>query len=229
MSFILEALRKAERERELRTASKPHSLAPQAPARVARAWPVVAALLLNAGLLGALLVPRYFNRPPETDQGKAVTPEAPAPEPPERIERAAAERVPAAPKTAAPRPRAVAPLLEPSAPRSGPKSSRDGRPPVAATSPPAFDAPAPGSAPDRGAEIPPLPRFEQMPPEVQAAVPDLKLNLIAYATDPGQRLVYIKNRRYLEGEIVEGAYRVETIRREGVVLSHRGERFVLMP
>jgi len=41
--------------------------------------------------------------------------------------------------------------------------------------------------------------------------------------------VYIKNRRYVEGDVIEGKLRVETITRKGVVLSYDGERFLLPP
>ena len=74
-----------------------------------------------------------------------------------------------------------------------------------------------------------MPSYVEMPAEVQAAVPDLKVSLMAYAPNPAERLVYIKNRRYVEGDVIEGKLKVETITRKGVVLSYDGERFLLPP
>ena len=74
-----------------------------------------------------------------------------------------------------------------------------------------------------------MPSYVEMPAEVQAAVPDLKVSLMAYVPNPAERLVYIKNRRYVEGDVIEGKLKVETITRRGVVLSYEGERFLLPP
>ena len=74
-----------------------------------------------------------------------------------------------------------------------------------------------------------MPSYVEMPAEVQAAVPDLKVSLMAYVPNPADRLVYIKNRRYVEGDVIEGKLKVEIITRKGVVLSYDGERFLLPP
>ncbi len=66
-----------------------------------------------------------------------------------------------------------------------------------------------------------------MPAEFRSQVPDLAVNLMAYAQDPSERLVYINNRRYQEGELVEGKLKIDAITREGVVLSYQGRRCLL--
>lgn len=257
MSFILEALKKAEREREARATPKRHTLSPHGPPPPRRVWPWAAALLLNAAVLAAgllLLRPDSSKSPPQLQAvapGGASAPAAEAREfPPEGAE-ASRDRRPQAPER-----RVASPVrIETPAPRTEPQPEvaakprpQRGQPPELAAEPAGDAALASGKrssfpgpkAPRTAARtdperrrtetaVPALPRFEQMSSEVRAAVPDLKVNLIAYAADPGERLVYIKNRRYFEGETVEGAFKIEAIRREGVVLSRQGERFLLVP
>ncbi|MGH8510450.1 MAG: general secretion pathway protein GspB, partial [Gammaproteobacteria bacterium] len=59
--------------------------------------------------------------------------------------------------------------------------------------------------------------------------PDLKVSLMAYAPNPAERLVYINNRRYVEGDVIEGKLKIEAITRRGVVQSYDGERILLPP
>jgi hypothetical protein len=55
----------------------------------------------------------------------------------------------------------------------------------------------------------------------------LRLQFLVYSDVPSERLVFINNRKYLEGQSVEGGAAVERITPEGAVLSYQGERFVL--
>jgi hypothetical protein len=55
----------------------------------------------------------------------------------------------------------------------------------------------------------------------------LKLEVVSYSDTPAQRLVFISGRKYIEGDTVDGGYRVEQIREDSVVLSDKGERFTL--
>ncbi|MGH8581321.1 MAG: general secretion pathway protein GspB [Gammaproteobacteria bacterium] len=71
--------------------------------------------------------------------------------------------------------------------------------------------------------------FEQMPSAVQAVVPDIRITLMAYSEVPADRIVYIKKQRYVQGDMVEGQFRIEQISRSGVVLSYQGQRFLLTP
>jgi general secretion pathway protein B len=58
-------------------------------------------------------------------------------------------------------------------------------------------------------------------------LPELHLDVHVYATKPADRFVYINMRKYHEGaSLPEGAV-VEHIRRDGVVLNYRGLRFIL--
>jgi hypothetical protein len=84
-------------------------------------------------------------------------------------------------------------------------------------------APAP---PPRLAREGSVPTLEEMPQEFRASVPRLRIDVLVYSESGGDPLVFINGRKYLPGQNVEGLV-LEAIRQEGVVLNHRGERFLL--
>ncbi len=59
------------------------------------------------------------------------------------------------------------------------------------------------------------------------ALPDLHLDVHVYATNPADRFVYINMRKYHEGATLPEGPLVERIRRDGVVLKYQGIRFIL--
>lgn len=59
------------------------------------------------------------------------------------------------------------------------------------------------------------------------ALPALHLDVHVYATKPADRFVYINMRKYHEGNTLEEGPVLERIRRDGVVLNFHGLRFVL--
>ncbi|MGH8491198.1 MAG: general secretion pathway protein GspB [Gammaproteobacteria bacterium] len=283
MSFILEALKKVERERAARETPTLHSIAlgEKAPRRSRWPWVISGALVLNAAVAGALLW-RHETRDggSRTDDVAAnaapgsVEPLEPARVAPEmnttdRQARSNAEEESA--KAAAPptaveprppqrKPAAAAPSAETALPRQAPRDTpareqqREMREALKPPQPSPFKAPEVKLSEEREIAKPPpaatpkqleqepvlasppevpkvdeMPSYAEMPAEVQAAVPDLKVSLMAYAPNPAERLVYIKNRRYVEGDVIEGKLKIETITRRGVVLSYDGERFLLPP
>jgi len=242
MSFILEALKRVERQRE--TAGQPRLGALQrlpTPRRFVWPWVFCIALAVNAGVVWTLWYPA-----PPTAEGVGPPMALPTP--------AAVAGDKAGPKTAetghrtakperqrksdAVRPRgetAASPLSAPPRPRDEePRTPRTAAPePIVAAEPSPSE---PAAARDK---LPPadpapatavrdvLPLWMQMPAEWRAAVPDLAINLMAYSQDPSERLVYIKGHRYTEGERVEGKLEIEKITREGVILSYQGRRCLL--
>jgi general secretion pathway protein B len=56
---------------------------------------------------------------------------------------------------------------------------------------------------------------------------ELHLDVHVYATRPGDRFVYVNGRKYHEGATLQEGPTVEHIRRDGVVLSYHGLRFIL--
>ena len=59
------------------------------------------------------------------------------------------------------------------------------------------------------------------------AVEAMKISILVYDENREERLVFINGRRYAEGEYVEGAYLLESITPDGAVLSQGGDRMLL--
>jgi general secretion pathway protein B len=58
-------------------------------------------------------------------------------------------------------------------------------------------------------------------------IPELHLDVHVFATKPSDRFVYINMRKYHEGATLQEGPVIEHIRRDGVVLSYHGVRFLL--
>ena len=58
-------------------------------------------------------------------------------------------------------------------------------------------------------------------------LPDLKLDLHVYAQDPAERFVFINMRKLREGESLPEGVRVDAVTPQGADLSYRGTRFTL--
>jgi len=216
MSFILDALRKSEIERQRQSGP---SMAEFPVAREDRRLPVA---LLAIGLLLAVnvAVVLFFLL-------RDARETAPAPAP------AAATTMP----NATPAAEAPAPSPTGAAPTAAAPVDELANQPAqvygwSATEPP--EAPDPTLIPDTPvsspgvtyAEAPPS-AIENFPAEGTAGLPELSVDLHIFADDPAKRAVFINGRRYVQGaQIVEGPV-VEEITRDGVVLNHRGRRFLL--
>ncbi len=71
------------------------------------------------------------------------------------------------------------------------------------------------------------PLLQQMSTDFQRALPPLRVSIHVYAPDPSQRILFINDRQYHQGDRIDGDIRVEKIVPDGVILSYRGERFKL--
>jgi general secretion pathway protein B len=72
-----------------------------------------------------------------------------------------------------------------------------------------------------------LPSINQVNLTGAQALPELHLDVHVYATKAGDRFVYINMRKYHEGNSLPEGLVVEHIRRDGVVLNYQGLRFIL--
>jgi general secretion pathway protein B len=72
-----------------------------------------------------------------------------------------------------------------------------------------------------------LPSISQVNFTGAQALPELHLDVHVYATNPADRFVYINMRKYHEGNALPEGPLVEHIRRDGVVLNFQGLRFIL--
>jgi general secretion pathway protein B len=72
-----------------------------------------------------------------------------------------------------------------------------------------------------------LPSISEISLTGAQALPDMHLDVHVYATKPSDRFVYINMRKYHEGAKLQEGPTLERIRRDGVVLNFQGLRFVL--
>jgi general secretion pathway protein B len=72
-----------------------------------------------------------------------------------------------------------------------------------------------------------LPSINQINLTGAQALPELHLDVHVYGTKPADRFVYINMRKYKEGNTLQEGPVLERIRRDGVVLNYQGLRFVL--
>jgi general secretion pathway protein B len=72
-----------------------------------------------------------------------------------------------------------------------------------------------------------LPSISEISLSGAQALPELHLDVHVYATKPADRFVYINMRKYHEGAALQEGPILERIRRDGVVLSYQGLRFIL--
>lgn len=243
MSYILEALKKSERERKLGTV--PHLGTPQEvpPPRQVRArsrsW-LVPVLLINAvlllGLLGYLVVdpsaPGFrwqMNRENQVNE--------------ETIARGGAMDKPSAPAaTAEAQPPAGSELSTDLAPSSTatadsptqPAETEEwpGTPGAGSPETGSFEAEAPSSpeaAPKAAADLRtgPAPRLSELPGEFQRQVVLPTLEVHVYSENPARRFIMIGGRQYQEGDRLPEELRLEEITPTGVVLSRQGQHFRL--
>jgi general secretion pathway protein B len=82
--------------------------------------------------------------------------------------------------------------------------------------------------PERSANEENLPTLNDVLMQGAGRVPELHLDIHVYTPRPADRFVFINNRKYREGGETPDGTRIERITPDGVVLNHRGLRF-LMP
>lgn len=223
MSYILDALKKADAERERDAAAVPDLYAqPEAgvgrlPARGGAGRVLVVAA---AGLLLAALAWWWFGGATSTGPPPAT---ARMPEP---------AALPALPTGVAPAPIAT-PMQAPIA-VTPPRAL-----PAAAPSPPTVRAPAPatkvpGAAPvapvtavTAAASAPRLPTLAELPPGLRAQMPTLVVGGSVYSTQAASRMVILGGQVFREGDRPAEGLLVEQIGLKSTVLSFRGQRFEL--
>ncbi|MDH4110410.1 MAG: general secretion pathway protein GspB [Gammaproteobacteria bacterium] len=226
----------------------PPAPAPDRPAQ-SRRLPWIALLLVAA--LVAWLVQRTMVMPPaEAPAVEAVVEPEPEPEPPADMAPAVEAEVPPEPEPVvdddsldelADVQLAVEPLMEedalaPPAPADVPAAA------TVAVSDEPLPEPAPAPAPEpseTAAEQPAaeagsvaiadpyagIPHQNQLPSDVQRALPELDITVHIYSATPSSRLVRINRRTLQEGDVVENDLTLEEITPDGLILSINGTRY----
>lgn len=237
MSYILDALRKAERDRNLGRMPSLDDVthAPPGTAASARSLRLVGLF----GLVGALLLLAVILRP------AASTPDS-APEgvaAPVQVLPAAAP-VPALAAVAPPAPAEPVPLANPEpaiaaldadAPVESLDELMDAEPepaiepePEARAEPVAEAAQtAPVVAPPASAAAPPEPTgfklLRDMPSDYRAAFSNLRVDVHVYDADPARRWALINGSKQLEGSTLAEGPRIVEITPEGIAFDYRGQ------
>ena len=226
MSFILDALKKSENERQ-RTIGPSLADAPVHAPQSERPWWAVAVAGLLVGNLAILLfvLLRDDKAPAAATPAAAPVTTAAAPSP--------------VPYTRSPPP--SRPSIDPSvrslAEEAGVSAESydddyvdddgfDAQPPAARTArpvePPAV-APVTARAEPSG-EV--LPNASSLIAS-GTSLPDMRLDIHVYSNNPSERFVFINMRKYTEGQTITEGPTVERITPEGAVLNQQGLRFVL--
>ena len=222
MSFILDALKKSEIERQRQ--SMPGLMDAPGGARRARLplWAVLLGALLTLNIL-VLTVVLVRNSASGTAPATATAPPVKHPE-----MTAASEAKPAAvpehfsPLDSAPvyAPEIPVPAADEPAAASRNFAQRSAPRPLRKPDPVLLD-----ESPADNDEL--LPSISEVNLTGAQALPELHLDVHVYATRPSDRFVYINMRKYHEGNTLEEGPVLERIRRDGVVLDYQGLRFVL--
>lgn len=234
MSFILDALKKSDSERqrqsgpvlfEIRTAPRRGGLP---------AWAIVLGVLLLVNLVALVW---FVTRAPARDAAPtagtaAATTVATTPA-------TASAAMPSATPTAMPAvtPPGTAAVLPPRpadatttsvAAATGAAADPDytGNPADYEEALPA-DRPPPAHASRDTAERNMVPTIAQLPAAIGNQLPPLRLDLHVYATRAADRFVMINMQRLREGDATQDGVRVEEITPSGAILSFRGTRFQL--
>ena len=241
MSFILDALKKSEIDRQRQTV--PGLMETRSSLRRNRlpVWALVLAVLLGINLLALTFVLMRNSAPAARAPQPAQTPPALDSASPPAAEHfspldATPVYAPEIPVTAADGAAAAAPPVTP-APIT-PQSPVSPRSPIARLG----LAGGPGKAPLRFTHHPDplltdadvetnsqeiLPSISEISLSGEQALPELHLDVHVYSTKPAERFVYINMRKYHEGATLQEGPAVERIRRDGVVLNYQNLRFIL--
>jgi general secretion pathway protein B len=252
MSYILEALKKAQAERQLGNAPDIHTPAPvHVPAAAVRAnrKPLLVGLGVGLALAGlAAGIALRGKAPPAVPAQAGPVPAiaaAPAPAVPVGVPAAPAAQVqpasrasevavapaavppaapPAAARPAAPPASAPAPRMAAAAPAS-PPAVRD-IPPEAVYLPAPARAPepAPVRAPDPVAEEN-LRTLQQLPEAIQREVPKVAVGGYIYSPNPADRLLLVDRMLRREGEELAPGLVLERLMPKYAVMNYRGTRY----
>ena len=228
MSFILDALKKSEAERQRQTMPglvDPGIVPPRA--RLPR-WALGLGVLLAVNLVGlAFILTRSPTPAPGAAAPQVAAIERPAAAvPPEPAPRYAtpqyAAELPVAQPPVAPQPVAQPPV----APQPATQFSAAELPGVEGRVPRRRD-PTQSDDDFKSADAEVLPTVSELNLTGAQALPELHLDVHVFSTHAADRFVYINMRKYHEGATLQEGPSVERIRRDGVVLTYQGLRFLL--
>src|SRR5712691_608183 len=245
MSFILKALKQAQESRSIDgtpvTAATQRVRSGERPRQIPWRWIAAAALVLNGlVLLLVLFLPRFGSQAPPPTLPPAAAPTIATPPPPPVVSPPPTVTVTPAPRVAVQSPPTAAPAptiaAQPATPRPPPVEPAR-QPTVASRAPerasiepaerPSGDRPAPvapqSSPPPAVAAVPP-PATPEIGPELRDAMEKFKLEVLVWAADPRDRMVFLSGRKFVEGQSLDGKVVVERINDDSITLGYQGQR-----
>ena len=226
MSYILEALKKAEQQRGLGRVPGLDSVHEQARGGARRRWlwALTGVLILNAAVLLVVLRPdQWWERrvdvavssapPPAAYQSEGLSDRP-------RSSRAVQAEVPHPTGEPARQPQLPAP-----APEEQPRQQLPPRPAVVGDA----QIPArPQHTEPRSGKAVKIPTWPQIPGYLLEQLSgSLRLDVHVFATQPAERFVLINMKKYHQGQQLQEGPRLDEITADGVILSLRGEKFRL--
>lgn len=231
MSYILDALKKSDQQRQL--GATPTLQAAQVTVAATKRpmfiyYGLLAVVLLGAGIMIGRLRPWQPEQPPPvTEPVAAISPisisqqaaSAPLTAPPEMPSKTAQE-FPAENLTRAGQPVPVAGAMQPNNPALVNSGTPGAAAPIPDKSMPEKSASLAGVAQEQKA----MP-LDELPPPIQREIPAMTVQLHSYSSNPSERLVYINSSRMREGESLMPGLRLEQITPDGMIFSYKGYRF----
>jgi general secretion pathway protein B len=224
MSFILDALKKSEIERQRQ--SMPGLM--DAPASLRRGrlplWAIILGCLLAINIVVLIVVLTRYGGPSVAAAARHDSPPA--------EQKAGAVDDHFSPMSNAP---VNAPVYAPEIPVPPAEASSTESAPQAIAphaiaqraAPHTFRHPDPVLTQEEADNDEVLPTINEINLTGAQALPELHLDVHVYATNPADRFVFINMRKYKEGNTLQEGPVLERIRRDGVVLNYQGLRFIL--
>lgn len=238
MSYILEALKKLERERQLEKI--PDLLTSQGdvnpPKKRKPLWPYITTglILLNAIFVFIILW---------------VDPRADTIQLPKHKERASAQKVTQTPSPVVEEKKEysganvkedMSSPKKKDAPRIIPSQPQEALQKKTAHEPPPSKAVAAQPPPPAQVKVEALPKvikpappsgkilsIRELPADLKANLPEIKMTVHSYNEKTQSRFVVINNNMFREGQLISGDLKVDQITQNGVILNHQGHRFLL--
>jgi general secretion pathway protein B len=224
MSFILDALRKSDAERQRGVAPTLADVRYAASRRQRNIWMplLVLVLVVNIGFMAWQWKAGRDQPPPASVEA----PTAPTPSAAPLAAPAVVPEVRALARETAPLAPLAPPEVESDLPARGPATVEAAVAAAAITPPP----PPPAEPPAKASRIipdPALPTLDQLLGAGTLDLPALNLDLLVYNDSPSVRFAVINGRKYREGAQLSEGPAVEGITPEGVILASQGQRFML--
>ncbi|CAM3313468.1 general secretion pathway protein GspB [Polaromonas hydrogenivorans] len=233
MSYILDALKRADAERErgavpgLQSRHATMPAVPAGPGVQKRVWLAVVAALVLAGLAAGLW---FWQKPDSAVRVAAVEPAVVSPAAPVPLAQpvpppAPLPSIPTPPVVAVPRAAASSP---PAVARAAPKPVPKPAPPAPAAAMQAPPKPKPepvAKAPATQAAPATIPLLGDLPEGLRRDIPPLAISGSVYSANPAQRLLLVNNQVLGQGSQAAPGVNLEEIHAKSSVFSFRGTRF----